>query len=99
MSKYISTDDIQEKVLPITYVRNNLGKIISSLDNNDSILVSKGSKIVAEIKPKKRKAKTKYMTTGEKLMRFGGMWKGTPLDDDKLWDSILTHDSSDSPKL
>lgn len=78
---YIRTDNIEERIVPITYLRRNLGKMIMKLSKTGPLFISKGDTIVAEIRPReKRKAVN--------LLKFAGLWKGSKLDSDSLWEKI-----------
>lgn len=91
---------LEERLIPITYLRRNLGKILRELSQKGPYLVTKDSRIIAEIRPKGKTAKDKSKkTTAQKLIKFAGIWKGTELDSDEFWNQILTKDSKPPIKL
>jgi hypothetical protein len=78
------------RIIPITDLRRNFGEITANLADIDSLLLTRGGEPFATLKATpnvKRK----------KLMKSFGAWKGTKLDDDKLWDELLKRKSKDKP--
>lgn len=73
-------------IVPITDLRRNFGGISSNLAFVDHILLTKGGRPYAILKvapEEKRKL----------LVKSFGAWKGTELDNEKLWKEVFTRKS------
>ncbi|MBI2597157.1 type II toxin-antitoxin system Phd/YefM family antitoxin [Candidatus Daviesbacteria bacterium] len=78
------------KIIPITELRRNFGKISKNLAKTDTVILTKGGKPFALLKAapeEKRKL----------LAKVAGVWKEGPLDNDILWKKGLKKKSRKSP--
>lgn len=69
------------KIISITELRRNFGKISKNLARIDSVILTKGSEPFAILKAapaEKRKL----------LSKVAGAWKATSLDNDALWKTV-----------
>lgn len=74
------------KIISITELRRRFGDITENLVHEDPIIITKGGEPFAILKAapeEKRKL----------LMKAAGTWKGTALDNDKLWREVLKRKS------
>lgn len=74
------------KIIPITDLRRNFGKITEDILNVEAFILTKGGKPFAILKaaPELRR---------ERMKKSAGAWKGTDLDNDALWKDILRRKS------
>lgn len=73
-------------IVPITDLRRNFGDISSNLTFVDHILLTKGGRPYAILKAAPEE-KRKF------LVKSFGAWKGTELDNEKLWKEVFTRKS------
>lgn len=74
------------RIISITELRRNFGEATSDLTNIDALILTKGGEPFAIMKAspeEKRKAMKKAI----------GSWKGTDLDNDKLWKEVFKRKS------
>ena len=78
------------KIIPITELRRNFGMITENLARMDEIILTKGGEPFAILKATpEEKAKI--------LRKTAGVWKGTVLDDEKIWKKIGKRKSRKKP--
>ncbi len=77
---------LNSKIIPITDLRRNFGENTADILSVESYILTKGGRPFAILKaaPELRR---------KKLLTSMGAWKGTDLDDDKLWNNILKRKS------
>ena len=70
-------------IIPITELRRNFGAISKRLSEVDQLILTKGGEPFAVLKA--------VPTEKRKIMKkVAGVWKGTELDDDTIWNDIQT---------
>lgn len=77
-------------IISITDLRRNFGEITANLDKIDEIILTKGGEPFAILKSApeiKRKI----------IKKAAGVWKGTSLDNDKIWREVLKRKSRKIP--
>ncbi len=73
-------------IISITDLRRNFGEITANLDKIEEIILTKGGEPFAILKSApevKRKM----------LKKSAGVWKGTSLDNEKIWREVLKRKS------
>ncbi len=79
-----------KKIVPITELRRNFGEITENLAKMDYLILTKGGEpfaILSSVPKEKKKV----------LLGLAGSFKGTELDNDKLWNKVFTRVSRKSP--
>lgn len=74
------------RIVPITDLRRRFGEITSDLASLNSLILTKGGRPFAIMTPAPELKR-------ERMMKSAGAWKGTRLDDEKLWKDILKRKS------
>jgi hypothetical protein len=74
------------KIIPITDLRRNFGENTEDILSVDSYILTKGGRPFAILKAAPELKR-------EKLVKLMGVWKGTKLDDDKLWRKVFKRKS------
>lgn len=77
------------KIISVTELRREFGKITKSLAKMDPLILTKGGEPFAILKavPEEKK---------KVLMEVAGAWKNTGLDKDKLWKEVFKRKSRQS---
>lgn len=79
-----------DKIIPITELRRNFGKVTKKLAKIDYLILTKGGEPFAIIKAAPEEKK-------KILMKVAGAWKNTALDNNKLWEKVFKRKSRKSP--
>ncbi len=74
------------KLIPITKARRNLGELVKRLEKEKDLYLMKDGKIAAKLSLPEEVRQERWIKALDKVR---GAWKGTDLDDDKLWHEIL----------
>jgi hypothetical protein len=82
--------DLVSRIIPVTDLRRRFGEITEDLEMMGEIILTKDGRPFAILKAVPTEKRTK-------LLEFSGAWKGTELDDSKLWTEILTRKSRKNP--
>ena len=82
--------NMSSKIIPITDLRRNFGKVTEELLSIESFILTKGGKPFAILKaaPELRR---------EKMKNFAGCLKNADLDDDNIWKEVLKRKSRKEP--
>ena len=83
-------DTTIKRIVPITELRRNFGKVTSRLLEVEELILTKGGEPFATLKivPEKKK---------KMLATLAGVWKGTSLDNDDLWNKTVKKKSRRTP--
>ena len=74
------------QIVPVTDFIRNFGKYADLLPKLDGIILTREGRSFATVKPS-REEKRKLM------QKAAGLWKGTDLDNDKIWADVLSRKS------
>lgn len=77
------TDALSKRIISVTELRRNFGAITAKLAEVESLILTRGGEPFAILKA----APEEKMKI---LEETAGAWKRTALDDDSLWNKILT---------
>ncbi len=69
-------------IVPVTDFVRSFGKYMDMLGELNEIIITRLGKPYAILKPVP-------IEKNKKLLDFFGIWKGTTLDDDRLWKDVL----------
>lgn len=78
------------KIIPVTDFIRNFGDFAQMLPRLDKLILTREGRPFAEVKA------TPFEKNKKLLLSFG-KWKGTELDDDKLWKTVLKRKSRKNP--
>lgn len=83
----LSISDITERLVPATMLRRNFGAVSKKIEKLGSVVLTIKGKPAFKVE----KIESAFKDTDAKtyLLSHAGGWKGTDLDDDKLWKEIL----------
>lgn len=73
---------ISEKIIPVTEMRRNFGAITANLSKYKKIILTRGGRPFAVLRPVDSGGK-------KNLLKTAGAWRGTELDNDALWRKAL----------
>ena len=74
------------KMIPITKARRNLGELVKRLEEEKEFFLVKDGRVAAKLSLPEEVKQTRWHKVVDEAF---GAWKGTDLDDDKLWEKIL----------
>lgn len=74
------------RIIPITELRRNFGAITDRLAETGSLILTKGGKPFAILKPATEEKK-------KMLKKTAGVWRDTEADDDNFWNNVLKRKS------
>lgn len=77
-------------IIPITDFVRKFGQYADKLSSLDKIILTREGRPFAELKSTPEEK-------NKKLLSFAGIWKGTKLDDDKLWKKVLVRRNRKKP--
>jgi len=77
------------KMIPITLARRNLGELVKRLEEEKELYLVKDGKVAAKLLLPDEIRQERWIKALDKVR---GAWKGTDLDDDKLWEEIIVTD-------
>jgi len=78
------------KIIPVTDFIRKFGDYAAILPRVDKIILTREGRPFATVKavPEEK---------NNELLGFSGIWKGSELDSDKLWQSVLTRKNRKTP--
>lgn len=79
-------NDIFKRIVSVTELRRNFGEVTAGLAEIESLILTRGGEPFAILKavPEEKK---------KVLKKSAGGWKGTALDDDRLWKKVFKRKS------
>lgn len=74
------------RIIPITELRRNFGAITQHLTETGPLILTKGGKPFAILKPAPEEKK-------KLIMKTAGIWRNTEVDNDNFWKNVLKRKS------
>ena len=81
-------DKITERIVPATMLRRNFGAVSKKIASLGYVVLTIKGKPTFKVE----KLRNRNINIKEILAKSYGAWKGTDLDDDKLWHEILVEE-------